>query len=252
MSQNTARNHHYLSQFYLKGFTDGRSKKSKLAVLDCVEAKSFETKPRNVGSIRDFNRVDVEGIEPDAIEMALAEFEGSVATAIKQIEENRVFDGENRMLVLSLIASMAVRSPAMRENRRGFQAQIAERIMDIVLASEERWNSQVAQMKAAGRDVGDASYESIKEFHESKRYTVEVAREFHIAMEFKGIEAVLPYFFARGWMLLFRDASAGPFVTSDCPVVLFWNNPEAIPPFYRQSPGYGIGYLGHPKVRETQ
>lgn len=240
MSQNTARNHHYLSQFYLKGFTDGRSKKSKLAVLDCAEAKSFETKPRNVGSIRDFNRVDVEGVDPNAIEKALSGLEGSVATAIKHIEESQAFCGENRTLVLNLIASMAIRNPAMRDNMRGFRVQIAERIMDLALASEERWNRQVEQMKAAGYDVGDVSYESIKEFHESKRYVIEVAREFHIDMEFKVIEAVLPYLSARGWKLLIRDTGAGAFITSDRPVVLFWNNPESIPPLHRHSPGYGM------------
>jgi len=240
LSQNAARNHHYLSQFYLKGFTDGRSKKSKLSVIDAVEGKSFSTIPRNVGAIRDFNRVDVKGVAPDAIETALSEFEGRVATAIKHIEEQRTFEGENRNLVLNLIASMAVRNPGMRENVRGFHEQIAERIMNLALATEERWNGQVEQMRAAGYDVGDASYESIKQFHESKRYTFSVAREWHIALEFKGIEAILPCLGARGWLLLLRNSDAGPLITSDRPVVLFWNDRESIPPFLRHSPGYGM------------
>ena len=55
--QMTARHHHYLSQCYLKGFTKGGSKKSKLKVFDLRNKKIFETIPRNVGGIRSIVRV---------------------------------------------------------------------------------------------------------------------------------------------------------------------------------------------------
>ncbi|MFZ3064317.1 MAG: DUF4238 domain-containing protein [Nitrospirota bacterium] len=68
----TARHHHYLSQCYLKGFTKGDSKKSKLTVIDFREKKLFETTPRNVGGIRDFNRIDIEAIDQNALEKSLS------------------------------------------------------------------------------------------------------------------------------------------------------------------------------------
>jgi len=68
MSGKSSRHHHYLSQFYLKGFTDGRSKKSKLTVIDAVTRKKFESNPRNVGGVRDFNRIEADGVEPDVLE----------------------------------------------------------------------------------------------------------------------------------------------------------------------------------------
>ncbi len=237
----SARHHHYLSQCYLKGFTKGGSKKSKITVFDLKEGEHFETIPRNVGGIRDFNRIEVEGVDPNIIEKHFAKFEGNAASALRQIEDNLVFEGEARELILNLIAILAIRSPEMREHLRKFQAEVAERIMDISLATKERWESQIRQMKESGRAVNEnVSYEDVKKFHENKQYTIEVARERHIHMEFVGIEAILPYLAARNWLLIRSTDETGPFITTDNPVNLTWKEPEKIPPLYRDSPGYGM------------
>jgi hypothetical protein len=85
----TARHHHYLSQCYLKGFTDGGSKKSKLITFDLPEKRHFPTIPRNVGGIRDFNRINIAGYDQNALENSLGEFEGVVAKALKDLGEGK-------------------------------------------------------------------------------------------------------------------------------------------------------------------
>jgi len=237
----TARHHHYLSQCYLKGFTKNGAKKSKLKVFDLVNSKIFETIPRNVGGLRDFNRVDIEGIDQNAIENSLATFEGEAASAIKRLEETLLFEGETKTLILNLIALLAVRSPEMREHWRGFQAKIVEQLMDLSLATKERWGSQISQMKESGKEIDDnVTYEDVKRFHESKEYEITVAREHHIHMEFVGIEAILPGLEGRNWLLIKSTEKTGPFITTDNPVNLSWKEPEKIPPLYRNSPGYGM------------
>ncbi len=57
----TAINHHFISQCYLKRFTRGGTKKSLLTVLGFKEERIFETRPRNVCSKRDFNRIGIDG-----------------------------------------------------------------------------------------------------------------------------------------------------------------------------------------------
>lgn len=237
----TARHHHYLSQCYLKGFTRGGGKKSKLSVIDLREKKHFETIPRNVGGIRDFNRIDIDGVDQNRIEKSLAQFEGEAATALRRLEAGDKFEGETKELILNLIALLAIRSPEMREHWRGFYAQIAERTMDLTLATKERWDSQLKQMKEKGEDVNEnVTYEDLKKFHESKAYDIEVARERHIRMEFKMIETILPLLDARKWTLVRSTEETGPFITTDNPVNLTWKEPDKIPPFYRKSPGYGM------------
>ena len=71
-----ARNHHFVPQGYLAGFTDDGTRNGRLFVSDLASGSVFQTKPRNVAAKRDFNRIDTEGQEPDALEQALGEFEG--------------------------------------------------------------------------------------------------------------------------------------------------------------------------------
>lgn len=237
----TARHHHYLSQCYLKGFTKGRAKKSKLSVIDLKEKKSFETIPRNVGGMRDFNRIDIEGVDQNEIEKSLAEFEGKAATALKKLGETREFTGENKELILNLIAMIAVRSPERREHMRKFHTDIADRIMGLTLETKERWESQVAKLREEDPSYDNGTtYEEAKKFFESKEYDITVARERHIHMEIIQIDAILPCLFNRDWLLIESTESTGPFITTDNPVNLSWQEPDKIPPFYRQSPGFGL------------
>lgn len=237
----TARHHHYLSQCYLKGFTKGRAKKSKLSVIDLKEHKSFETIPRNVGGMRDFNRIDVEGFDQNEIEKSIAEFEGSAATALKKVGETRKFAGENKDLILNLIAMIAVRSPERREHMRKFHAEVADRITGLTLETKERWEGQVAKLREENPSYKNGTtYEDAKRFFESKEYEITVAREYHIHMEMVQIDAILPCLFNRSWLLIQANESSGPFITTDNPVDLSWQEPDNIPPFYRQSPGFGL------------
>ena len=136
-----SRHHHYLSQCYLKGFTQGSAKKSKLTVIDLKGKKEFETTPRNVGGMRDFNRVEIEGIDPEVVEKAQSDFEGKVATAIKKVGETFQFSGENKSLILDLIGMLAIKSPEMREHLAKPQIDIAKKILAMGLESKERWES---------------------------------------------------------------------------------------------------------------
>jgi hypothetical protein len=236
----TARHHHYLPQFYLKGFTKGRTKKSKLSVIDSSEKKSFVTIPRNVGGSRDFNRVDVEGVDQNHIESALSKIESKADVALKNIEKKRIFEGEDKELILNLIALLAVRSPEMREQSRKNYAQIAEKVLALTLDSRERWETQKKEENNSTKIENKIDYEDAKKFFESKKYKIDVSREHHIHMEMVGVDAILPHLFARDWFLLETSEDSGSFITTDNPVCLLWKYPEKVPPFRRASPGYGM------------
>ena len=96
-------------------------------------------------------------------------------------------------------------------------------------------------MKRAGIDVNyDITYEKIKVSFASKQYTLELSTKHHIGIEFAGINAILPYLYARKWILIKSTDESGPFITTDNPVVLTWKEPDNIPPFYRNTPGHGL------------
>lgn len=82
---NEARHHHYLPRCYLRGFAVGSGKKCRLTVANLKNDVFFETNPHNVGGVRDFNRIELAGFKPDALEGMLANFEGEVATGIRNV-----------------------------------------------------------------------------------------------------------------------------------------------------------------------
>lgn len=236
-----AHNHHWVPQCYLKGFARSRSKKSKLWVVDALEHKMFQSNPRNVASARDFNKVELDGVDPNAIESGMSPFEGQVDQALKKICENREFsDDEDRALVFNLMALLAVRNPRGRETRRQFHEDVAKITMDLTLASRERYESSIARAVNDGFIDADqdVSYEQAREFFEGGEFKIEVPTTRHVLDEMKMLESVLPCLFKRNWLLLSAPADSGGFITTDHPVVLQWSDARDRGSFY--SPGFGL------------
>ncbi len=108
--------------------------------------------------------------------------------------------------------------------------------------SKKGINAQL--MKSIGSTDGKlksaVSYEDMKDFHSRKEYEINVAKEHHIHMELQSLEHIVPILHGRNWLLMKSSDQSGPFITTDNPVNLTWNDPDAIPPVYRNSPGFGL------------
>lgn len=145
-----ARRHHYVPQCYLRAFSVPRKKTHQLVVFDREVRKVFPTGTENIALERDFNRLDIEGVSSDAIEVGLSKFESDLALALQRTISGGGFQNDDdRAYVLNFVGLMALRNPRWRERRRQIREQIANTAMDLVLASKERFDSQ---MKRAKRD----------------------------------------------------------------------------------------------------
>jgi hypothetical protein len=232
-----ARNHHFLPQAYLKGFTRGGSKKSKLWVLDMEERRQFRTIPRNVGSQRDFNRLEVDGQDPNVVERSLSGFEGDVARVIEWVDRNeKLPDGTDFAVLVNFIALLGVRNPKIRQTMEDFQAETYRRIAELSVFSREIWESQIERMRADGYQGPEVPYEEIRDFVREGRYEVQIPVGYHVGMELSMIDAVLPYLFGRKWILMVAKINAGYFVCSDRPVAIM----PTVPGMAGQPLGFGI------------
>lgn len=235
----TARQHHYVPQCYLKGFVRHREN-PKLHVLDGKTRKAFSTHPKNVAQERDFHAVQVEGLPSDAVEAALAEFEGQLAPALQRIIDNRSLKDENdRSYLLNLIALLAVKNPNHRDVMRDFVARISKQVMAMALSTPEIWEAQVAGAKSAGYMPEDAAtdYEEMRAFVAEGQYDIGLATGAHVGMELDVFNDILPLVARRKWTLLRAPQGRTGFVTSDHPVSLHWSDPEAHAGF---PPGLGM------------
>ncbi|SOD25239.1 Protein of unknown function [Variovorax sp. YR752] len=214
-----ARAHHFISQCYLRGFTRNASKKSKLFVVSFAQNKTFESGPRGVAQIRDFNRV--EGLPAGEIERSLAIVEGTVAAALKRICANRSLnDSAAWAEVLVLVALFAVRHPVQRLKTQGFADSAAAAVLAILTKSPESWDRYQREARSMGR-IGadtDVSFDDARAF--AAGFTVNLSTADHIGFELLAHEPVLKTLADRKWTLCIAEPEAGNFVTSDRPVTL--------------------------------
>jgi hypothetical protein len=210
-------------------------------VFDIQQNKRFETRPRNVCATRDFNRIAVEGLDPNLIEKSMGEFESLINPAIAQIDRSNSFSGEPKEIILNLMSILATRHPGRRENMRQVQEKLVKIAMGMVVATPERFSSVIDEATPSSADPAvSVSYDEMKSFVERDQFKIEVTNEHHLHMEDVASNAVLDCLYNRQWRLVRADPIHGHFVTSDNPVSLTWRNPENVPPFYRSSPGHAM------------
>lgn len=236
-----SRHHHYLSQCYLRGFTKSGCKNSKLTVFDLNTEKIFESNTRNVGGVRDFDRIDFEGIDPDIINQQLSDFESLAASSLRKIDKDLAFEGKDKENILNLIALLSIRSPQRREHWRNFQENLIKRMLEKMLYSKEIWEKYSDKTdEGEGNTLREITYEQAKKFYKLGNLKVLLSTAHHIEMEMIGLDAILPLLANRKWILVQTSDESGPFITSDRPVFLVWKDIEKIPAFWRNSPGHGM------------
>jgi hypothetical protein len=224
-----ARRHHFLPQCYLKSFAVPRKRNTpKVRVFDRTNHRTFEAGIDNIGLERDFNRVDLEGIDLDAFEKAISGFESDLAPALKRIIQAGTLENpDDRATLLNFIGLLFMRNPRLRERTRDFHERTAKAIMSLALSTRERWESQVRQAKAAGymKDA-DTDYEKMKSFFEKGEYNIEVSTNRHIALEMGTFDRILPLLFERRWVIIRASPECAGFITSHHPVCLIWSEPR--------------------------
>ena len=105
-----AKRHHYLPQCYLKGFSKPK-KRGKVQAVQVYDrnGKTFNTNIINIATKGGFNRIEVDGQSPDALEQGIAKFESDLAPAIARITESQsLADEKDKQLLLNLIAAASV------------------------------------------------------------------------------------------------------------------------------------------------
>ena len=232
----TARHHHYLPRAYLATFTDNGTKDGQFFVLEVKSGRAFRTSPKNVAAERDFNRVDIEGKSPDAIEQAPASFEQRAAQAIRDTVASETFpNDEDCNFILNLLGLIAVRNPHLRNSFNRFREEVMHRIGNLLVSDKKIWDYHVRKAREAGEVIKDTvSFENVKRFVEERRYRIEFSPEGNLRVEFRAFDKLLPILAQRTWSLLVAPADGPEFICSDHPVSLVWKNGR------RGPVGYGL------------
>lgn len=238
-TKGAARNHHFVPQFYLRGFAKPRSKDGKLQVFDMERRRRFETNPRNVGSRRDFNRIDVDGVDPNTVESRLSTIETDLDKSFKAIiKAKSISSADDLGSVLVLIARMFLATPQFRRQRDRFMSGVTQKMMNQMVASRERWETVTAQAKADGVIENPVDYEDMRAAVAEGRIVPHTNKEILIQQEFELWMRIVHTLEGRNWTLYVSDAATGEFATSDHPCTLRWTEAALDHGFH--GPGLGL------------
>ena len=232
----SARNHHFISQGYLAGFTEEGTRDSRLHVYDLASHSVFQTKPRNVGAERDFNRIDVDGQDPDVLERALGEFEGKAISIIRGIRTSGTLPNDvDFSYVLNLMALFIVRNPRRRRQMNDARHNVVRVIGDLLTSDKRLFEHHMAQAKENGFVPQDAevAFPELGQFIRDDQFTTSVSTSESLWLELGGFDHALRLLGSRYWSLVTAGVGAPDFVTCDHPVT----------PVFKDSKRHGpIGY----------
>ncbi len=186
-------NHHYIQQFYLRGFAQGVKRQALVFTFDNKKGRSFSASISNIASRRHFNRVELDGFEPNALEDELAGIEDHIAPLLKETIRSRAFPTRRHFeAIMNLIALLSVRNPKRRKSIDEFHTKVIQQVMEVSTADEERWRSSVEKLKAAGQPLrDDVTYEDFRQFVESGKYEILIAQTHLINPELQMVKPVI-------------------------------------------------------------
>jgi hypothetical protein len=231
------RKHHFVSQFYLAGFTDDGTKDGVLYCFDLLKKRVWPSNTKEVAHERDFNRVDAPGVQPSLLENELAKLETDFSTAFRAIKKERSLSTPDHFnSLMNFIALLGVRNPALRSNIDATQSQLLRVIMELYLQDREHWERFKSQaLKDGLESIRHLSYEAAKKYFLEHDWEVKNDPNSFHPLEFGVLDEVVQLLAGRDWTLIVAPHPLH-FITTDRPVTLTWTLPNSTVPF---GPGFG-------------
>lgn len=108
------RKHHFLPQFYLRGFSVDRR---GLYQIEKQTAKYYGCQIRDTAAIKDFHELDYKGVEDEnALEKALAQVEGKLAQHLAAFLADGPTNEQARHYTIQLLSLLRLRVPAFKRH----------------------------------------------------------------------------------------------------------------------------------------
>lgn len=230
-----ARRHHFVPRFYLDGFKRSAAERG-LWVTDTDRGHQYQAVTKDIAVERDYNRIEVPGVDPNAMEDELSRVEARAAVIIREIAETQVLpQGEAVEELMFFVALLHSRVPGYRRNwAQGFGrvAEIAEQLM--AMPDEAKRNFPPVM----GSDSPGIPYSELRKLIKQVEPRPELHNDVYVDLMVASATVVTPLLLKRHWTIVVARKDAGDLICSDRPVGLTWTTQALGQSFY--SPGFGL------------
>ena len=234
---NEPKGHHYVAAFHLAGFTLSGTKDGELFVLDQKQGKQWKNSPLRTARENNFNRVDLEGLDPMGIEKGFSKMEDLSATVIRELVSSKQLptNEDDFNVLLNFVALTAARVQSVRH----LHSERIDKIMDDIsrMAFLGTDGDKVLRKlaEAGGETLSDDVVLKIQDCIANKHFTYDMDKNWHIGTTMEAVNVLLPALAKRNWAVWTVADDAPDLVCSDWPVVPIPTQP--FPPLL--SPNFG-------------
>lgn len=215
--------HHYLPQFYLRGFREDQG----LWVYDRERDDFRRRNPEKFGFEKGYYALlDEEGTQDyREVEKRLTVIESAAATVIKKIDDSIQLTLADKFALSLFAALLKVRTPAFERWLNEVGDAVAKKMMEAEIQSPEDVQQRLEMWgKDDPNDPGQA--EQIYEGLRRAEYQVKASPNARIDQMLKMTREIGKAFTLMPWTLA-RSSTSASFVTSDNPLVVI--HPDGIP-----------------------
>ncbi len=230
-----AKRHHYLSQFYLKGFQE----ENKNWVYDRETKKLRQDVPKNIAVISNLYTIQNEaGEESTEIESTFAIIEGKAVSILKKLDQGELITHSEKQELALFIALLSTRVPQFFKYIGDTLEAHIKSYSQVALADKERVDSLIQQYP----ELEGIDSEGIVEFVKEDKYKIKPTRGFLLLNMLKVGDEIAHYLFQMEWFILHSTENQN-IVTNDAPFIIL--GPQNQKPPYK----YGIGILNKNAVK---
>jgi hypothetical protein len=225
----TPKLHHYLSRFYLEGFT----RDEMLSVFDRKSNEYRTQHPLTTAAIRHFYAIETDDGKRDIeVELHLGKIEGKAQPIIAALDRGDSITPEDRVYLSYFLGLLHSRVPKFEREMTEVADQAIKAILKRMFPNEE---VAASHLRRRGRD-GDISAAAVVDFVQNERFSVKGNRNNAIDTMLHQAPDLAKLFNIMDWMVAHADPRTS-FITTDSPFALLVSDE------LRQSgkPVFGVG-----------
>jgi len=211
MTMSKPKRHHYLPDFFLRGFGDGE----RLAVFDLEKNECRIQSSRNIAVIGHYYTFELEdGKKDDEIEKMLSRIEGRAKPVIEQLDKGLNISSEDRVHLAYFLALLITRTPRHEKSC----ADVADIGMKHLTKSFFPTPEAVySYFKNTSEKMTKEQAISFHDFVHKERYIVKRSRNAAIVETIDRAQEVTPHIMIMDWLVA-HTTEDKPFVLSDAPL----------------------------------
>ena len=236
----TPKRHHYLPDFYLRGFGED----NRLGVFDRVRNAFRTDQPKNIAVERYYYAVErTDGTKDVRIEEALCGLEGEASRIIAKADGRQAITPDERTTFALFVALLHTRVPQFERSASEITEKATKVTMKAAFGTEERAAASLEREAQRTGKPTDTAPEEMVEFVRGDKYGIKVHRNETLRYMLVTASGLARVFSAMDWTLLHSRADEMPFIATDNPIAVYPPK-DYKPNIY----GYGMGTTGARKL----